>query len=131
VRPIVIVASLLALAFLAGACGLFPDEDDEAYVRAFCLASTEFSNRLQAASSEPALLEAISAYRAALASIQPPDDAAAYHAGLLAYLDDVAANPSSRLEQRPPLPPGDVRRRLENAASGLSECDGERFFANQ
>lgn len=129
-RRIPVVIFSLALAVVAGACDLFPSEDDELYVSAFCQATTGFSNSIEQAETEGDIVAALREYQDALRGIQPPDDAAGFHNELIAYLGEVAENPQQPIDRRPPAPPSDVKRRLENAASVEDQCDGERFFGS-
>lgn len=131
------VYALLPLAIaLAVACG---GEDapktppnavtDEAYLKAICSGSANFSDALLTKTKPEEIGQVIKAFSASMKALTPPDDLKDYNQQFTKYLDDAVADPTSLVTRTPPLPKQSIRDRLAAKESSVPECKNGTFFS--
>lgn len=119
--------AVIAAAALFAACDLAPKDPDEEYLRAFCTATSAFSDDLVTATSPDAIQRTIADYREALIPLEPADDLRGFHQEYLNYLADTFNSPGA-LDGDPPEPPSRTLLRLNALARSIDECDDTTLF---
>ena len=104
---------------------------DEAYLKVVCTGLTNFSNAIATKTKAEEIARVIKDFIVEMEKVEPPDDVQKFHGEFVKYLEDSVADPTSLLTRKPPLPPDDVRRRLDSKQASVAECKDPTFFTVQ
>lgn len=141
-RLVLLLACALPLGF-AIACGDDDDDgddvtpgastgtgNDEDYLRAICVGTSNFSNALLSATSVDDIRSVVEEFADEMRALNPPADLTEYNQAFVAYLDAAAeGDPTSLVTTSPPEPPEDVRRRMAALEPTIDECRDPTFFS--
>jgi len=111
--------------------GLTPGTgNDEDYLRAVCVGTSNFSNALLSATSVDEIRTVVEEFADEMRALNPPSDLTEYNQAFVAYLEAAAeGDPTSLVTTSPPEPSDDVRRRMAALEPTIDECRDPTFFS--
>jgi hypothetical protein len=105
-----------------------PVLSDEAYLKAICTGTKNFSDALISKTTAAGIGEVVSGFKSEMQSLNPPTDLQDFNTQFVKYLDDSLKDPTSLLTRKPPAPPSKARDRLVSKETNVPECHGQETF---